>query len=196
MQSVHHDELKIPVRFDFLANPRNVAARDALHDGEVVTKAYRRGADGGARHVVQRPASKVVQARAPLDGQRPLQNTVRKHLAGVEDRWPPPLGDAKRHGQRERALAAGDIATQNDQISPAESTAEQLVQARESGRNGVGGRRTISDGIDAPEEKRQGGNVCTSRHGPRYGAPSVRSNAIRHIWQAPAEGPTPSVSVL
>src|SRR5258708_34347167 len=123
MQSVHDDELKVPVRFDFLTNPRNVAVRDALHDREVVTKPYRRSANGCARHVVQRPTSKVVQPRPPLDGQRPLQNTVRKHLTGVEDRLPPPLGDAKRHGQPEPALPAGDIATQNDHTSSPESTA-------------------------------------------------------------------------
>src|SRR5258708_31517241 len=119
MQSVHDDELKVPVRFDFLTNPRNVAVRDALHDREVVTKPYRRSANGCARHLVQRPTSKAVQPRPPLDGQRPLQNTVRKHLTGGEDRLPPPLGDPKRPGQRERAPAPCALATQTDRIPPA-----------------------------------------------------------------------------
>jgi hypothetical protein len=63
------------------------------------------------------------------------------------------LRHAKRDRQGESALAAPDIATEDDEIPAAETTAKELVEAGKPGRDRIGGRSAIGYGIDAAQQE-------------------------------------------
>ena len=78
-------------------------------------------------------------------------------------------------GERKRAFAAAYVTAEYDEIATAQPAAEQLVEAREAGRDRIGGRSSIGYGVDAAQQERQGGDVSAARHSRRYGSSAGRS---------------------
>ena len=77
------------------------------------------------------------------------------------------LGDAQGDRKGKGALAGSDVAAEHHEVTPAETAAEELVEAGKIGGNRVGGRSAIGHGIDTAQQERQGGDVGAARHGPR-----------------------------
>jgi hypothetical protein len=159
-----------------VGEPGDAAARQRLDAERRVADAHRRGADARAGAVVHHAAAQVVDARAALDGEQALRHALRRHLAGEErDRPGPgdrrqvvraarrPLAGTVGHGERQRRLPARDVAAEDDEVALAQPAAEQLVDAREPGRDGIRGRDAVGDRVDAAHDVGEG-RMVDRRH--------------------------------
>jgi len=83
--------------------------------------------------------AQLVHGDSTLDRERPLHQALLVHLAGEERHAEPTslLRDAERDPEGERRLARADVASQHDQVPPAQPAAQQAVDRREAGRDRV-----------------------------------------------------------
>ena len=147
-----HDELHRPQRRELVGDRRDSADRYSLDDRELVSQADRCGADAGARRLVERPSAEIVDAGATLDGENALEDALDAHLARIEHGRPTLAPDPNGHGEGEGALPAPDVAAEHDEVSATQSAAEELVESRESARDGLDRRRAVGYRVDAAEE--------------------------------------------
>ena len=164
---------------DLLADRLDAARGDSCDDGKLVAESDGGCPDAGAGGLVERAPAQVIDAGAPFDREDALEDALDVHLPRIEENGPLLLGDAKCDGEGEGALPAPDVAPEHDQITAPEPPAKQLVEARESGGNGVDRRRTICDRVDAAEEERQRRDVGAARHCSTYGPANRRSKKNR-----------------
>ena len=91
------------------------------------------------------------------------------------------LRRAQRNGEREGGLAYADVSTDHDEISPAEPAAQRAVEARESGRDGVGRGSAVGDRVYAPHDASQRREIGDPGHRELTSGRAVmaRSSAVQ-----------------
>ncbi len=119
--------------------------------------------------VVQLGAAQLIDGHFAFDGERALHEALLIHLTRQERHAERLLRDAERDAQRERRLAAADVAAQQDQVAPPHPAAEHLVERAEAGGDGVAGDLAGTLRVDTLDERVERGAFFEAAGWRRHG---------------------------
>jgi hypothetical protein len=181
LQRIDDDEIRVaPVQL--IGEGGNAPGREGLQLRKHVAETHRRRAGGRARLLARDPLAQLIDANAPFDGQRALQEPLRGHFARVEGHRGVVFSRAHRQRQRERGLAATNVSAERDEIAAPQTAAQHAIQARKARWQGVWRSRAVRDGINAGENLGERRDVSTPGHGPKIGPVSGPQQERRALF--------------